>query len=555
MRSMPASVRPHAAPIVGLFLVVFVVLLPSLLQGGAIGHPVSDMPDHYWGNWFFGGEILQGRWPDYTSVSHQPEGGTLWIADPVGSFLMLILRPLGFPTAWNLGLFLQLFGAALAGYWLGWTQLKNQRSAFFVGICCSCSPFAFGLLHSGLSEYAGLMWAPLFLGALLQTYSGQRHPVWPAIFLVCCTLQAFYYGVFGLLLASCLIVGEQAKKRALLFLKTALIWAVAALPLWMLAQSTLRSDTALITPQNAPGWNPERLPVIDLMSWFRPGDWVHPDTPAMGNPGILHINYLGVAFLVLAFIGWRHSKKLSGLKNGGALFVFFGLGPKLSWGGHITPVLLPMALLYWLPFSPFDQIHHPYRIAAFLIPLLALWAAEGASKLPRSLQLFLPALLLVEWLFLSPAPWPVKSTPIPDVSVYQLAPEGPVLDFPPDMTTANRHYVMAQVHHGHPIAYGVNRFLSDQLKGHPLVGQLVRCIEKKRRHRLARNRDIPAREPVVLQPNHDGQSLNELGFKSLLVHHKFLNPKESQCITTTLSQHSEVELLHQKPAYTLWKTR
>ena len=247
MRSMPASIRPHLAPILGLFLVVLVVLLPSLLDGGAIGHPVSDMADHYWGNWFFGSEFLQGHWPDHTSISHQPEGGSIWITDPIGSLLMLFLRPLGFPMAWNIGLSFQLFGAAAAGYWLGWTQLNNKRSAFLVGLCCSCSPFAIGLLHSGLSEYAGLMWAPLFLGCLLQAYSGQRHPIWAALCLVLCTLQAFYYGAFGLLLAVCFIAGKQALQRARIFLQIVLIWAVAAIPMLLVAQNSLQADDALIT--------------------------------------------------------------------------------------------------------------------------------------------------------------------------------------------------------------------------------------------------------------------------------------------------------------------
>jgi hypothetical protein len=389
------------------------------------------------------------------------------------------------------------------------------------------------------------------LGALLLAYQEKRGPLLPAILLFLATLQAFYYGLFGLLLGACLIAGSGSATRARIFLKMAGVWALLSAPLVFLARRSLHAEDALVTAQNAPGWQPSSLPVTDLMSWFRPGDWVHPPTPQLGNPGILHVNTLGILLLVLLLVGWRRSTHLRSLRWGSALFGAFSLGPRLSWGGHVTGILLPMALLYLMPFSVFDAIHHPYRIAAFLMPLVALWAAAGLATLPRRLQFWIPGLVLAEWLLLSPAPWPIHTTELPDVALHLEAPEGAILDFPPDLSRSNRRYVMAQVEHQHPIAYGVNRFLSPALKSDPLVGTLLRCM--KHPQRLARNRDIPPRERVIVPPRPGNPTLKALGFESIVLHKDFLSEHELKCVTQKLK--GSATLLLEKPGHALWETR
>lgn len=545
------TIRIHTRPLLALVLVCLAVLLPTFLQGGAMGHPVSDMPDHYWGSWFFGENLLAGNWPDYSSITHLPEGGRLWIVDPIGGFLMLLLRPLGFPGAWNAGLFLQILAACWAGYWLGWSQLQEKAPAFLVGLACGLSPFALGLLHSGLNEYAGLCWPPLFLASLLLAYKNGKGGTWPGVLLFFASLQALTYGLFGWLAAACLVAGPGAKVRGGVFLKMSAVWAFLTLPLALWVKASLVADNSLITNSNAPGWSPEQLPITDLMTWFRPGDWVFPPTPELGNPGILHVNSLGLLLVGLAIIGWIRSQRLRPLRWGSAFFAAISLGPRLSWGGKATPILLPMAVLYFLPFSIFDSIHHPYRITAFLMPLVALWAAAGLSTLSKMAQIALPVLLLGEWLFLCPAPWPIHHTPLPDVSTHLQAPEGAILDFPPDMTEGNRTYLMGQVEHKHPIAYGINRFLSPQLKSNLLVGKMLRCI--KHPERLARNRDLFPKEPVLIPPLKNGPSLIELGFTSIVLHKHSLTLGENNCLASILRDEAKLQI--EKPRHDLWLTR
>ena len=554
MPFLSAQNQTHIRPLAGLAALCLLVLLPTLLQGGALGHPLSDMPDHYWGSWFFGTELLAGRWPTHTTISHLPEGGTLWIVDPIGGILALLLRPLGFPNAWNGALLIQLVAASWAGYWLGFSELLSRRAGFTCGLICGLSPYALGLIHSGLSEYLGLVWPTLFLLFLLRTYRGESRPWVAGVILFGATLQAVYYGIFGVLFAACLVVGPNLRYRAAQFIKVVSTWAALSLPLLLAIRGTLNSENALVNKDTAPGWTTHSMPTIDVWSWIRPGEWVHPPTPDLGNPGILHVNYLGLVVLTLIGLGIWRSQALKPLRRGSLLFALFCLGPRLSWGGKPMGLLLPMAALYLLPFSPFDAIHHPYRIAAFAIPLIALWAAAGLLTLPGRLQMVVPGIILLDFAVFSPVPFPLVQTDTPDVEIYAAIDEGAVLDFPPDLTAANRSYTLNQVHHGIPMAYGVNRFLSPALKTDPLVQELLACMENP--NQLARNRDIPPREPVRVPPkgpHRGGFTLHALGFHHILVHQDHLRPNESRCVERLLQQFTEP--IDKRPHHSLWRTR
>ncbi|MEC7241178.1 MAG: hypothetical protein VXW32_08050 [Myxococcota bacterium] len=546
--------QKHAGPLAGLAVLCLLVLLPSLTQGEALGHPISDMPDHLWGSWFFGSELLAGRWPDHTSISHLPEGGTIWIVDPVGGVLALLLRPLGFPAAWNGALLTQLIAASWAGYALGFSELQARTAAFTCGLICGLCPFALGLIHSGLSEYLGMVWPTLFLLFLLRSYRGESSPYVAGLLLFGATLQAVYYGLFGVLFAGCLVLGPDVRQRTTQFIKMLITWTTLTVPLLLVIRRTITAEDALVNADTAPGWTSQTLPTIDVWSWVRPGDWVHPPTPELGNPGILHVNYIGLVVLLLLVLGFWRSQRLRPYRIGSLLFGVFCLGPRLSWGGKPLALLLPMAMLFLLPFSPFEAIHHPYRIAAFAMPLVALWAAAGLQALPRKLQRLAPPLILLDFLLLSPVPYPLAASPLPDTEIYGAIGEGAVLDFPPDLTTANRRYTMGQVQHTVPIAYGVNRFLSPTLKSDPLVNELLGCIDRPQR--LARNRDIPPKERVRVQakgPHRGGFTLHELGFHHIVVHEAFLHPPESRCVERLLEHYTLA--VEKRPDHSLWRTR
>ncbi|MCB9758340.1 MAG: hypothetical protein H6739_00730 [Alphaproteobacteria bacterium] len=506
------------------------VTWPGVLADGALGHPTGDLADHYWGAWWVSEGLLQGRWPTETALTHQPEGGALWHIDPVGAALVTLLRPLGFPLAWNAMLTLQVLAAGLMGFAMGLAFAEGDRvAAVGAGVTMGASAYAVSLLHSGLSEYLGLVWPALYVWALLRALDTGERWWWAALALAMCTAQAFYYGAFGLLVAACAVPGAGGLRRAWTVAKVAALWALVSAPLMAVAWRTLHGEGSAFALSEAPGWDYRSLPATDLMSWLRPGAWYHPDTPAMGNPGILHVNYLGWLTLGVALLGALGTPRGRSVAPTAGLYAALALGPVASWGRAPlrvggAPLLLPLAALY-LPGSPFAVVHHPYRMVAFLLPLLALLVAAGLHRLPLAIAAPLPALMLIETLFASPAPWPAPVTPLPSVAaVRSVEADGALLDWPPDATAGNRRYLMAQVAHGRPIAAGVNTFLSETLRRDPLVASLLRALEDPVAR--ARNRDVPYAGPVVLPAEGRATRLGALGFGHVAVHDDLLSPLE-----------------------------
>ena len=532
--------RPNPSlllPLVGVSLCTLAVLAPGLFSSEAIGHPISDMPDHLQGSWWFGGEILSGRVPLYTRITHLPGGGVLWYADPVGALLALPFRSLGYPAAWNLTLLIQVWLTGLAGLWLGWQQTRRPEAAFFCGLVGVASPYGISLLHSGVSEALGLAWPTFFLAALLRMHAGGGFGL-PALLLGLCTVQSAYYGLFGGLLVAVFIPGEGWRARLGASCKLGAVWAALAVPLLAAIRWTLAHPDAVFSAAQTPGWNQPAIPATDLLSWFHPGAWYAPDTPALGNPGILHVNYLGFVLVALAIFGAIRARP-QGLTKATLGYGVLCLGPVLSF--NRKPVylgsqrlFLPLALLF-IPGSPFASVHHPYRMVAFLLPLLGLLAAEGLPHLPRLVRWGAPIALLAEWLLVSPAPWPVATTPVTPTAVLEkLEGDGAILDWPPDRTTANRAYLLAQVHHGRPIPYGPARFLSETLRADPLVAELLENLEDPVGR--ARGRDVPFMGTVLLAPVGKATRLRSHGFDTVLLHRRYLSENELALATATLTE-------------------
>lgn len=542
---LAAGLRVHGLALAVLLLAIGAALwpLPQLLvQSGedprAIGHPGGDFADHYWGTWWFGGELLKLHWPHTTSVVQYPGPVDLWYVDPVGGFLGLLLRPLGFPFVWNLLVLVQVALAAGLAYAFAWRVTQQRTAALVAGVTLGCSSYVIGLVHSGLSEYLGLAFPVAFVWALIRTMGldplerpPPRHGVLlTAALLTGCALQAFYYAAFGALLTGAAVIGAGWRERLRTAVKVAVVFGLLSAPLFAVAYSSLTSENAAVNSQNAPGWAYQDMPATDLLTFVRWGEHYFP-VPTVSNPGIRHVNHLGLA--VLALVGWglwrgRRQAALRALLPMTAIYAVCSLGPRLcidgqlyNWGSGAFP--LPLAILY-IPGSPFRFVHHPYRLVAFLIPLLALLAAIGAARLPRALRVLAIGLIVGESLLLSPAPWPIETARVRVPQVYADLPEGPVLDWPPDATRWNRRYAVWQVAHHRPIAYGVNTFLPDRLRRDPMVARLMR--ELRDPERRARNRDIAFNGPLLLPTESGPSQLETWGYRAIVVHPDALSEGE-----------------------------
>jgi hypothetical protein len=523
--------RGHRTQLFILLGIALLVLWPLPLGGGILGHPLSDMPDHYQGIWWWGAEINALRLPLVTTTTHLPAGQELWFVDPVGAAIAVILRPLGFPWAYNLTLFAELMLAGVMLYRLAWRRFEQRGAALLAATIGMSAPFLLGLVHSGLTEYLGLFFPVLLLGDVLLALEGRKRAwLFAAIGVALCAAQALYFGAFAALLMLCLLVGSAPKQRALRLLPPLALGLLLCAPLAWHVLSGILGDGGAVDGATAPGWQQVTLPATDISLFFRPGDHYFPDTPALGNPGILHVHYLGWVALVLAVLGFARHPVLRPHRWGVLVFGVFALGPALAWWGAPVmlgdaPMSLPLAVLYRLPFSPWDLVHHPYRLTAFLVPLLAIGAAAAVSQLPRWAAYVALPLVLAESLLVSAAVWPLPVTPAEPPAVYEQLPgPGGVFDWPPDATRWNRSYQIWQVQHERPIPYGVNVFLREPLMRDPLVAELLSVLDEPGQR--VRNRDVPYPVDFPEPSAHGWSSLGEINLRFLVLHPAAMGPQE-----------------------------
>lgn len=543
-RPLPASL--HALAVLLLAVVASWPALPLLLSGEAIlGHPVSDAADHYWGLAWVHRGLLAGSWPTVAEGLFHPEARTLWHADPVGAVLSLPLAPLGPARAWNGLVLLQLVLLGGASWGLG-RDLGGTRQAGLVAASVALgAPFLGGLLHSGLSEYFGL--APVVLGVWALLRASGRDP-WgrpgtPRLALLAglalglAGWQAPYYVLFlGLFALSCL-PGSGWRGRLPHLGGALALGALLTLPHALILRRLVGQADSAVRGETAPGWAYARLPGTDLLGFVLPGGYVHPDTPALGNPGILHVVSLGLVALVLAGLALRHRPTRQVLGLPVLLSAVAMLGPRLVVAHRDLALLgqelpLPLALLY-LPGSPFREVHHPYRLVALAVPLLALLGALLLARAPRGRALGLAGLVFVEGLLLHGAPWPIATMAVVPPDLYATLPEGAVLDWPADGTRGNRRHTAWQVSHGHPVPYGLNEFLPQGLRADPLVRGLLQTLDEPADR--ARNRDHPAAGPVVpRRASTETSQLHAWGYRSVVVHPELLDDDELRRATALL---------------------
>jgi hypothetical protein len=307
--------------------------------------------------------------------------------------------------------------------------------------------------------------------------------------------------------------------------------SVVVLPLGWVCLQTLSHPDALFSSIQAPGWSFQHLPAVDLYGFGSFGDWVHPDTRQM-NPGIVQAHSLGWGLIPLALYGaWVCGRSL--WRPNQIVWVILSMGPRLSvakWMPLAGVVYLPLAIFY-LPGSPFGLVHHPYHMVAFLFALLLPWSMKGVQRMPIWVLCGCVVIGVVDrWT--GPVPFPLIRTEYSeDISL-----EGARLDFPPDLSTANRRYLIQQLSHREPIAYGINQWLAPSVFADPAVQRWIRLLEDPRRR--SQNRDQPP-QSMPWKPESDAPNqLSTMGFEWVVLHRDFLSEAE----WIRVSQQLKVEL-------------
>ncbi len=540
--------RAHLAPAALLLLVAALLVGPALLEPGSVvpGHPQGDTYEHLHGYAWVARRLAAGALPWEAVDFGLPEGGVLWFPDLLGALLVLpVSLVAGAPIAYTLGVWLQVFAGLLGGYALGVRFGGGRATGLLAAAIFGGSPFVMGLLHSGVSEYLHLGAFPLLWLASERAFGrGGRAVALAGLAWAWLGWANVYYALFGAfvpLLAWLTAPGVPLGTALRRYVGMAALAGVCLLPVALAIQASLQSPGAMLREESAPGWSWVFLPANDLAAFVVPGDQLFPDFRDGGNFGIRHVTYLGFVALLCAAPAWRRWWKplcLAGL---------LALGPSLHWRGQPVRlgeqfVPLPAALL-WLPGSPFNAVHHPYRLTVLPMLVLAAAAADALRRRP-ALALAAAAAVLGETLLVSPGAGPTPTASL--AGVAELPEAGGVLDLPPDFRSDNRRWMGLQAVHGHPIAYTINVFLPAPFRANRLYQSAMGCLAQAGRHTIARDARPPLgvwlRKDSVQTVPEGVAELRGWGFRYVVLHGDVLADKELACLHALLAEGGATEL-------------
>jgi hypothetical protein len=388
---------------------------------------------------------------------NHPQGGILWITDPLNALVMVPLQAvLPLPAAWTVLVFGHQAAAGVCAWGLARTVIDNEKSAWIASILYTSSPVLLCHIQNGASEAVGGAWLPAAawaLFALKQEFSWKRLGL-SGLLCGLCLIGQWYAGVclgiLGLALASRRVLGALV------------IGGVLAMP------HAVLSHWASTTEGNVIGIKQEKelmavrrtIGPADAVAFVVPGDYRSPDFRELSRYGeeYIHSPYLGLVGLAIALIGLftgKSSKYWWFLLAAGFLL---SLGPVLVHDG--SPVILPgkraiplpYLLLEPLPgFSSLSLLWRFSQLSALSLSILA------ALAWPSRWPVWLPCLLIIaEIRWFSPLagkPATTNCTPSAPMLVLAQAPLGAVMNFP---LAGGRAYLFEQTIHQKPLAASLN---------------------------------------------------------------------------------------------------
>lgn len=463
-----------------------IVLIPAYLALAALltwpalprlGHAVpgssaTDLWDGLWSVWFASRSLLQGALPYATKLLDHPGGGTLVVADPLGSLLATpLVGLLGLPVAWTLLVLGQLCFAGVAAHRLAEEVLETrgeQGWGWISGVSYASAPVLLSGVHNGNSESFSGGWAALaaLMCWRLARHGGGLRLLWAGLSLTLAALGSWYGGVVAFLFAGALAVWPFDGARAPRWQP----FAALALALALTAPAAWGFQVAATTRGNLVGIkDPHEVALVrrttgpaDPLAYVIPGDYRSPDFREISRYGedFVHCPYLGWALLGCAALAGRRRAGLGALALAGLAGGALSLGPVLAHGG--SPVIflddrampLPYLLVERLP--GFQSLSLVWRLGQAPALAVAVLAAVGLAGRGARIQALMVAAVLIEVRLLSPVadlPDLASVELSPAISALAEAPEGAVMNFP---VVGGRDYLFEQTVHGKPVAGTLN---------------------------------------------------------------------------------------------------
>jgi len=478
------TVRPHLLA-TALFLVVTVLLLGPLDPSKEVwGGEAPDVFNHlhildWQARAAAGGRLL----PTHDPLLHYPDGGTIFVADPIGHILFTPLVWLTTPVVGANALVLtSLVFACWAMFWLVRRLTDSTPAALLAGLVFGLNPTTLGHVHNGVWELLQTGWLPLFVGCWWTVVrstrdraeagdgSGRKGP-WLAMLATVAAWSAaalashWYYGMYaGVLFGLLLLTEGLGPRRARIGLHAGIVTVATAACLapaiWLFVRST-HSELAITRGLQPGDWAPFKA--ADPAFFFSP-------RPALFDL-FLHLTYPSISVLALSAICLVfavHRRRVAAWLGAAAFFVALSIGPTLVWEGEAVALgamgwLLPHRV-FDVAIPVFDSMEFPYRffVMVHLCLALAIGVGFAALRLRPAYRWPLAAAfgmaLLLELSTNSGVPVPMDRQVIeptgPADAVGRAPGEFAVLDLPVRMDIWSRHrYVVNQLFHERPILY------------------------------------------------------------------------------------------------------
>lgn len=543
------SLRARLGALGGHVAIATLATWPMVLNPATrlLGHPAVDVWNHAWGAWWFLASFRAGELPFYTTLLGAPRGGYLWYIDPLGALATMPIVALGgLALAWNVLMLGYLALASAAGRALALALGAPPVASWLAAVATALSPFLLSEVHNGISEAVGACWCLFALAALFRAVapgSGLRNWATLGLFAGITAVGTVYYAIGLALLGAPVVLAAAGRdprrvtRGAVLALVVA---AVVTVPAFLAVRhSIIDPATALIERPDVPLEHPGfmslvRHNAVDPRVFFWPGDFQSVDHARTGEH-FRHSSYAGLVVIALALFTrrWALLALVAGL---GVMslgtFLYFD-GDWVRVGGQM--IALPYRLLFEV--LPTAALGHPQRLALPGLALLYGLAAAGLGRVgagtgPGALLrvTIASALVAVEFLAFSPAPWPLATAGIPDSSAAEYIRDavaadpsraGIVFDLPADTGgegMAASQYLYSQSVHGQPIPYTPDVRVQHCKLGNHSAGVLLRRDD-------ARAREV------------NGPSLAGVGVRWIVVHGDLVDTTfEERALTAALGE-------------------
>lgn len=472
----PPSLRALAPAVVYLGLGIVstwptVAKLGDAVPGGAR----TDVWDSLWSLWFVQRALGRGELPWRVELLGWPEGGVLFVADPVNALLAAPLIALfGLSVGYSLLILGHSVFAGLAAHALGRRIIGVEAAAYVVGVAWTLAPVQRAALENGASEAIAGGWLPLAaLTALVAAEEGgARRVILAGLALFFAAAASWYSGLAAWMIwAGILLLGRPGAPWRQTAGRLVAVGAVAmalTAPLAAVTRLGVSHKDNLVGIKDVRELLTVRRTVgpADPRGWFIPGDFRSPDFRELSRyaEGFIHCHYLGWSLIFAAAIALVGARRRG--ERGLGLWALVGLGGAVLAMGPVVvmdgqPWILDRRLAVPLPYfllegAPgFSGLSLLYRLG--MLPALGLAVLAGAAVARRpNLAPGLAALIAVELLWLSPMRGLPSMTPtVAEAPIQWLAeaPDGAVMNFP---VVGGRGYLFEQTVHGKPVAASLN---------------------------------------------------------------------------------------------------